>query len=854
MAITKQFVDETVSGEGVKALVELRPWMRYKRFELIDTLDALDTFIDEACERGLCAVDTETSGLNTGPDDRGRDSKVAVLAGICLAYHKDYGVYIPVGHFAGRNLPVSAVIERMKRLLSSCIPIFHNGKYDLEIFRNYGILLEDPKRYRDTLLGAAVLWSDRETKGLKPLVKDLLGKEMIELKEIASGKVHIDFRTIHPKDAVYYAASDAVCTLELYEYEINLLTEWDPNKNNGLHFVWEAEHACQLVVMEMERNLVKVNIDYYRHLANKVETRKVNLEDEIFAAAGQTFEISSNKQLGEILFDKLKLPYPSSEKSKTGDYFVKDEILEKIADKHPLPRLIQEFREMEKIYNTYLLNLIKNVDANSCVKFQMNQTAADSGRFSATGGKGLLMDGYSGVNCQNIPAVKKDDQWKLRYGIVARPGFKIVAIDYSGEELRIATNLSKEPVWTTEFNEGSGDLHSITAALLFNSTPEEMAKPENKGLRAIGKQINFLILYGGGASKLAASAKIPLAEAQERLDKFFVALPHLSDWLKTERIRAKRRGYSLTAFGRRRPLAELYKSGDRGLASKADRLACNAAIQGTGADIIKIALFRVWSYIRKNNLQNDMHILMPIHDEIVYEMREDKLDMLIPAVSEIMKLKDLTKALKWKVGLEVDAEYDSTFMVKKNYFQDLRDYGINAAMRLGMSDEDYNLVVKKVKSGEAKSVKDVFDNMSLNSSENYGENDENIKNSPKNLENNTPKTEQEKLSSTSMPNAIDLGTSQGAAERPALESVPELSQESKLTNSPSEYYTYEVTKTDSLAKAHTDAIWAVLEGIDPICTGIKKRIRLTRSKKVIFVTEKKYSVEGFLALAFNYTI
>ena len=1266
MAISQQFIDEQASSEVVKALVDLRPWMRYKRLELITSLDDLDKFIDEAVDTGLCAVDTETSGLNSGPMNRGRGSQVAVLAGICLAYHKDYGVYIPVGHFEGRNLPLAAVMERMRRLLSSCITIYHNAKYDFEILRNQGIIMEDPKKYRDTLLGAAVLWSDRETKGLKPLVRDFLGKEMIELKEIAPGKKHIDFRTIHPKDAVFYAASDAICTLELYEYEQKLLADYDPNKNNGLHFVYEVEHACQIVVAEMERNLVKINTQYYRSLADRVDLRKKDLEDEIIAAAGQPFEIGSNKQLGEILFDKLKIHYPIAEKSKTGDYFVKDEILEKIADKHPLPRLIQEFREMEKVYNTYLMNLLKNVDENSCVKFQLNQTAADSGRFSATGGKGILVDGYSGVNCQNIPATKKDDQWKLRYGIVARPGFKIVTIDYSGEELRIATNLSKEPVWTEEFVNGTGDLHSITAALLFHSTPAEMAKPENKGLRSIGKQINFLILYGGGASKLAASAKIPMAEAQERLEKFFLALTSLSDWLKTERIRAKRRGYSLTAFGRRRPLADLYKSGDRGLMSKADRLACNAAIQGclkystrvltnkgyikigkvlernrkgeqfevwtghswapfhalnrgacelaevtlanghrvdcdtrhqvlvvgekgyefrhydklepkdlvclspytakefgeypffeapdksaynkvsfsipkedtqtwaevswllgvitgdgfisnkkksitlcfgrekiesllprvnslmgklgitcgsprkvvsargesyqvsyysttlvdllkqlgvtdkparekvipeaiwesplkmrkeflrgywdtdgckkkvnrygfhtpnyellrevatlgrtlglsskitsdldgafslswtdllrveetlglpptkshyrtmskgsvvpdfalqsclsileplidrtqakerailsklktgkrvsvgtvlmlcekygvtppqlyetteviskkslgveeetytlsvqdeghrfdgegvihknTGADIIKIALYRVWSYIRKNNLHNDVRILMPIHDEIVYEIREDKLDTLVPAISEIMKIRDLTNALGWKVHLEVDAEYDDTFMVKKNYFEDLHKYGINASMRMGMSDEDYKKVVKMVDSGQANSVMDAFIDNSEKSTETTIDIDTNINN--ENLKENPPESEEEKLSSVPMQNNTQSGISHtlSETERPLMEEVPD---ELLDSHSPSEFFNYEVTKSDKLAKAHTEAFWSVLEGIDPLCKGVKRRIRLTRDKKVIYTTAKKYSVEGFLALAFNYTV
>ena len=285
--------------------------------------------------------------------------------------------------------------------------------------------------------------------------------------------------------------------------------------------------------------------------------------------------------------------------------------------------------------------------------------------------------------------------------------------------------------------------------------------------------------------------------------------------------------------------------------SKADRLACNAAIQGTGADIIKIALYRVWSYIRKNNLHNDVRILMPIHDEIVYEIREDKLDTLVPAISEIMKIRDLTNALGWKVHLEVDAEYDDTFMVKKNYFEDLHKYGINASMRMGMSDEDYKKVVKMVDSGQANSVMDAFIDKSEKSTETTIDIDTNINN--ENLKENPPESEEEKLSSVPMQNNTQSGISHtlSETERPLMEEVPD---ELLDSHSPSEFFNYEVTKSDKLAKAHTEAFWSVLEGIDHLCKGVKRRIRLTRDKKVIYTTEKKYSVEGFLALAFNYTV
>ena len=839
MSISQQFIDDELSSEGVKSLVEKRPWMKYKKFELIDTIDALDRFVDQACEAKLCGVDTETSGLNSGPEGRGLKSKPCEIAGLCLSFNVDYGCYIPINHFNGRNLPVKLVMSRLQRIIECCITVYHNAKFDLEVLRRYGIILEDPHKYRDTLLGACVLWSNRKTKGLKALSKDFLGKEMIEIDELTQNKKNIDFRTIHPKDAVWYAASDPMCTLELYLYQQNLLDQLDPQGNGGLKFTYWVEHCCAPVVQEMERNLVLIDVNYYKSLAEEILARDVELETLIYEAAGGPFEFTSNIQLANVLFEKLGLEYPSEERSSTGGCLVNDEILEGISSKHPLPKLIQEYREIHKIYDTYVLKFINNVDENSCVKFQMNQTAADSGRFSASGGKGIEIDGYSGVNCQNIPAVKKNDHWKMRHGIKARPGFRIVTIDYSGEELRIATNLSKEPVWIKEFNEGSGDLHSITASLFFHSTPQEMAKPENKDIRGKGKTINFLMLYGGGARLLAERAKITVAEAQEGLDNFFSNLTKLDDWMKTEKIRARRRGYARTAFGRRRPLKEMYDSGDRKLMSLADRLATNAAIQGTGADIIKIALFRVWDYIRKNNLCDDIKILFPIHDEIVYEMREDKLDLLIPAIAEIMKIRDLTKQIGWAVGLEVDAEYDRDLTVHRNYFDDLK-LGITASISTGLSDDEYTALKKEIKENGPDAL-EKYKTMNFSNSK--------VESGPEFFE-----SKKEKDSDISKTEEVNTTEKKSILENVKHESSPEPSQEQIDAYGKSKFYNFEVCKSDLVAKTQTNMIWDVLKSTDPYCKGVKKYINLTKDKKVLYTSDQPYSIEGFINLAYCFGV
>lgn len=808
-----EFLDNEMIEEKVQEIIAKKEWMHKKKFVLIDTIAELDKFVAEAAEVGECVVDFETNGLNVGPVGRGVE--IIKMAGVCLSFHEDYGVYVPVAHREGRNLPLDVVVTRLRQIIAACVTIYHNFKFDGEILRNHGIFIEDPDKYHDTMLMIAVLESDRKDKGLKGLSDEKLGQEQIELKQLLPGKDHVDFTTIHPKEAVWYGASDGVCTMGLYHWCRDKLLELDPQKKNGMHFIYNVERACQLVVMEMERNLVKVDVKYYSGLFHKVGDRLKELEDEIFKAAGEVFDINSIPQLGRILFEKFAIPYPSDEKSKTGQYTVKDEILEKIKNKHPLPRMIQEFRELGKLHTTYLGNLVKNVDKNDCVKFQLNQVTADSGRFSSKGGKGLHHDGYSGVNCQNIPAGSDEDPWKLRKGIIARPGYVICSIDYSGEELRIAANFSREPVWIKEFNEGEGDLHSITASLLFGgATPAEYAvRKDLKPLRKIAKIVNFLILYGGGASKLAEQAKITMQDATERLEKFFAALDKLSEWMKVERMRARKRGYSLTAFGRRRPLAEMYASGDRGLISKADRLACNAAIQGTGADVIKIAMYRVWCYIRKNNLQDDIRMMFPIHDEIVYEIKEDKLDTLIPALCQVMKIDDLTQnILKWPVKLEVDAEYGENFLVKNNYYEDLKK-GITPSMKLGAKKE-------------------------ASPSE-----------EPEDTETGTEEVLKETVEAPAA-EEIEQMLKEGG------EAINELASQnpSNYKLSTSEYFGYEVAKSDAIAKAHADVIWCVLESMEAYVTGPRKRIRLTKGGKIIHTTSKAYSVDGFIALARNYEI
>jgi DNA polymerase-1 len=793
MGISTGFMDEELSSGTVQELLELRPWMKKKKFTLLRTIKEVEDYVDQCIDIGMCALDLETTGLNSRIQKDG--TTVDKIVGICLANNEEEGIYIAIRHDDDMyNLPPRATMDQIKRLVYNCTTIYHNFKFDGEFLRGEGIIIEDANMYEDTMLMAYVEDASRKSKGLKGLSKMYLDQDMIEIKELVPDKANVAFQAVPPKTAVYYAGSDAICTFGLYNFFKKRI---DDLKAKSLWNIYAIEKRCMIVVMEMERNMVKIDRPYFQKLEEEIEKEQERLVKEIYKEAGRPFDILSPKQLGVVLFDDLKIPYPKdADRGADGGYKTDSAVLEKLGD-HKIANLVMEFRGLTKTSGTYIANFLKNADEDDLVKFKMNPTVADTGRFSATGGKGLKEDGYSGVNCQNIPANYDPDAIDIRKGLIARPGFQMCAIDYSGEELRIATNMSQEKKWLDEFIYGEGDLHSITARIIFGR--HDVTKQE----RGTGKALNFLTIYGGGAGRFSQVAKIPMEEAQSKLMDFFDELPGLSGWLKKEMRLAKKRGYSLTPFGRRRPLQEFYNSGDKKMEARASRMAVNSAVQGCGADILKIALHKVWKYIRENNLQDDVKIIMPIHDEIVFEMRKDKLDELIPAISEVMKLKDILMGkLKWKVGLEVDAEYGDSFHVDHDYFKELES---------------------KKKEEEAPKEK---------------------------KEDSEPETDggfQELGIDT------DVGTAEESSKNePTLESsVEEVTKEVKE----SPYFDYTVSKDDWVAKKQADLIWAVLAASDKYSKGPKKRIRLfDKDGEQLYVTASKLPVDGFLALAYNYDI
>ena len=564
--------------DKVKTLIEKKEWMEKCTFTLVRKREDFSALVDLLISKGLCSLDLETTSLNTRIRQDGKS--IARIVGICLAVSETEGWYVPVSHEDREyNLPYDFALRELARLVKNCRCIFHNFKYDGQLLYNHGIVIEDETTIEDTYLMAGVVDASNKERGLKSLSEKLLDRPMIAIEKLGlrSGKKDIlRFDMVPPQIALYYGGGDAVNTFALFKYFSADLDRQDPDRKHGPWVVYERiEKRCLFPVMQMERNLCRIDAEYLKALKVKLEEKNLSLLKTIRELAGRDFDVNSPKQLGTLLFEEMKVRYPEREKTASGQYMTGEDTLQKLSDV-PIVGFILQHRAIEKIVGTYVDNFLKNVDEQGFVKFQMNQLQADTGRFSASGGRGLHEDGYCGVNCQNIPVPDDEDPEApdIRKAIVARPGYKITTIDYSGEELRIAANFSREPKWIEEFTHGTADLHTMTAKIIH-------AKNEvNKKERNLGKRINFLTLYGGGAAGFAAQTKIPYDQAKKMIINFFRGYSTLKRWIDSEIKVSRKRGYSVTAFGRRRPLEEFYRATDEKIKAKGDRCAVNSRIQG----------------------------------------------------------------------------------------------------------------------------------------------------------------------------------------------------------------------------------------------------------------------------------
>jgi DNA polymerase I-like protein with 3'-5' exonuclease and polymerase domains len=649
--------------ENIKELTEKMEWMKNRTFKCAESIEELRDFIDRAIRSGVdgkpghCALDLETTGLNTRMKN---GHPLTDIVGVGLCFDPKFGLYTPVNHKVEPelNLPENLVLEEIRRLCASCVTVYHNAKFDTAMLKNRGIKIDSHKMLEDTQILGRLHDTGRKEINLKILAEQLLNQPMLKLTDFTKDTKRFDF--VSPRIGYKYGASDAICTMDLFNFYTNQKIIQDQQ------MIYDLEKRIIFVVLEIESNFIKIDVPYLKQIKTETEKRIKDIEKEIHKFAGRTFNIGSPIQLGNLLFREKGYRYPEKKMSKKDNYLTNNAVFEKIEDEYPIIKKLMEYRGLEKSLSTYTLSLLENHDENDCIKLGFNQSGTDTGRFSSPGGMGINEDGYSGCNVQSIPKDISDGMPDMRKAFIPRLGKKLVAIDYENEEMRVATNLSNETVWIEAIKNGV-DFHTSTAAAIYKVKPDEVTTAQRRS----GKIVNFLSAYGGGAQGLAIKAKISEMEARRILKAFFDGVPKFKKWRDDVINKARKDKFVKTSFGRIRDLKNNYDSGSKELEAHADRCAPNHAVQGTSADIMKLIMAKINSWIHRNNLDEDIKILITMHDELVFEISEDKLELIVPEISKMMMLKDvLQDSLHWPVILTVDVKYGDSWRMKKKFFED----------------------------------------------------------------------------------------------------------------------------------------------------------------------------------------
>ena len=610
-------------------------------YEIITTTAQLESWIKAIEQAKLVAVDTETNSL---------DAMQATLVGISFALENGKACYIPLAHQyevavspaveqgdlfaepeAGEmhwelrpdQLNKTETLARLKPLLENAEiqKIGQNLKYDLTIFANNGIAVQGVAF--DTMLESYVLNSTGRH-NMDDLSERYLGHKTIEFEELAGkGKNQLTFDQIELAKAAEYAAEDADVTMKLHQ---TLWTELEktPELVKLFH---DIELPLVNVLSRVERNGVLINAQTLLAHSDEISQRLTALETQAYELAGEKFNLASPKQLQEILFNKLNLPV--LQKTPKGDPSTKEEVLEELALDHELPKLLVEHRGLAKLKSTYTDKLPQMINPKTGrVHTSYHQAVTATGRLSS-----------SDPNLQNIP-IRNEEGRRIRQAFIAREGYQILAADYSQIELRIMAHLSGDKGLTTAFAEGK-DIHRATAAEIFGLPLDEVTSEQRRSAKAI----NFGLIYGMSAFGLSRQLGISRADAAKYMNLYFERYPNVQTFMTDIQEKAKAQGYVETLFGRRLYLPEINSS--NAIRRKgAERVAINAPMQGTAADIIKLAMLAIDQEIGDND---DIKMIMQVHDELVFEVRSEKIEFYRQLIKEKME-----SATKLAVPLIVD--------------------------------------------------------------------------------------------------------------------------------------------------------------------------------------------------------
>ncbi len=583
-------------------------------YETVLTLEQLDVWLARIKAAALTAFDTETTSL---------DQLQAQLVGISLSVQPGQACYIPLAHnYAGapQQLGRELVLERMRDWLEGeqYPKLGQNLKYDAHVLANQGVTLRGIRH--DTLLQSYVLESHKPH-DMDSLALRHLNRKTIKYEDVCGkGAQQIGFDQVDLERATAYAAEDADITLQLHlalwpklEHERKPDTE---GHGCGLRYVYEEiELPTAQVLLTMERNGVLIDADELARQSQHLGETILSLEQKAYEIAGQPFNLNSPKQLGELLFGKLQLPVVK--KTPTGTPSTDEEVLQKLAEDFPLPKVLLEYRGLAKLKSTYTDKLPKMVNPHTGrVHTNYAQAVAVTGRLAS-----------NDPNLQNIP-IRTAEGRRIRTAFVAGPGMHIVSADYSQIELRIMAHISQDANMLRAFADGI-DIHRATAAEVFGIAPEQVSSDQ----RRYAKVINFGLIYGMGVFGLAQAMGVEREAAKSYIDRYFQRFAGVHQYMEDTRREAKTRGYVETVFGRRLWLPEINSpNGPR--RAGAERAAINAPMQGTAADLIKLAMRAVQNWLQQQQLQSRM--VMQVHDELVLEVPEAELALVRAELPRLM--------------------------------------------------------------------------------------------------------------------------------------------------------------------------------------------------------------------------
>jgi len=581
---------------------------------LLDHHDAVKALAEELLlEKEIC-FDTETSSL---------DFFSMSLVGISFSVSKGKAWYIPVPEGEKQAADILNLLRKVFEN-DTILKIGQNIKFDLKILQRYGIRVSAP--FFDTMLGHYVCEPDMKH-GMDYLSETYLGYTPVSIESLIGkkGKKQGSMRDVPIENVKEYAAEDADITLQLKEV-IYAMAE----KRDVLHVLNDIEHPLIPVLADMEMAGIKVDTDFLRVFSEDLERDLHKLRQDIFDLAGESFNLDSPRQMGEILFGKLQIPYSES-KTKTGQYSTGEEVLQKLEGQYPITARILEYRELAKLKSTYVDALPQLVHPlTGRIHTTFNQTIAATGRLSSVN-----------PNLQNIPVKTERGQQVRKAFVPESDEFMMVSADYSQIELRLMAEISGDEAMLEAFDQGL-DIHLATAAKVFGVKPDEVTRE----MRSRAKMVNFGIIYSISAFGLSQRLGIPRTEAKQLIEQYFLRFPGIQKYMDDTLAFARSHGYVKTMMGRRRYLKDI-NSRNFTVRGIAEREAINAPVQGSAADLIKLAMINIHHKMLRQGLRSRM--VLQVHDELVFEMHKSEENLLIPLIKM-----EMTGAIKTRVPLIVE--------------------------------------------------------------------------------------------------------------------------------------------------------------------------------------------------------